>query len=85
MERRMVLRFLLASASATLGMSVSSSRAFFSSSRDFIKSGAGEAPSAAVATDDDVANAKVERVFIRRRRRCYYYRRYGTIRRRCVD
>jgi len=84
MERRKVLRLLLGSAGAVAGMSASSSRAFFNPPRDF-NSAASETPSAAVATGDDVANVRAEKVFIRRRRRCYYYRRYGMIRRRCVD
>lgn len=84
MERRRVLRLLLGSAGAAAGMSVSSSRAFFNAPRDF-ENAASETPSAAVATGDDIANARAEKAFIRRRRRCYYYRRYGMIRRRCVD
>lgn len=85
MERRKVLRLLLGSAGAAAGMSASSSHAFFNLPRDVVNNAASETPSAAVATGNDVANARVEKVFVRRRRRCYYYRRYGTIRRRCVD
>jgi hypothetical protein len=44
-----------------------------------------EALSEALATPDDMARARVEKTVVRSRRRCYYYRRHGTIRRHCID
>ena len=48
-------------------------------------------PTAAIATDEDLADAKLENVYHwryryryrRRYRRCYYFRRYGSLWRRC--
>ena len=86
MERRMFLRFVFASVGAAAGVSASPSRAFFNPSRGAAAdSGVREAPSEAVATPDDMARARVEKTVVRSRRRCYYYRRYGTIRRHCID
>lgn len=86
MERRMFLRLLFASAGGAAGLSASPSRAFFNLSRGAAAGGGSrEAPSAAVATPDDMTRARVEKTVVRGRRRCYYYRRYGTIRRHCID
>jgi len=86
MERRMFLRLLFASVGGAAGLSTSPSRAFFNPSRGAAAdSGKREALSEAVATPDDMAGAKVEKTVVRSRRRCYYYRRYGTIRRHCID
>jgi len=86
MERRMFLRLLLASLSGAAGASVSPSRAFFNPSRGAAADGGvREALSEALATPDDMARARVEKTVVRSRRRCYYYRRHGTIRRHCID